>query len=65
MVPINLSVLVKVAFRVIVFSMWFHFFYFVILHVDRVAGGVWSHDTFARQKVVGVHLGQASKVCAV
>lgn len=34
------------------------------LYVDRVAGGVRSHDdTFARQKVVAVHSGQGSKVC--
>jgi len=35
------------------------------LYVDRVTGGVWPHDTFARQKVVGVHSWQASKVCFI
>lgn len=33
------------------------------LFVDRVAVGVWPHTTFAREKVVGVHSWQASKVC--
>lgn len=54
---ISISVFMKRHFWEFLKKYWVLVINFILCHlyVDRVTGGVWPHDTFARPKVVGVH----------